>query len=97
MIVTAIEISCAKCGHQAVCSFKEDFAAAQRAIEQLKIQPHGMVCYGNDTDPGIPVRNLDWLSITPRCKHFCSLAAVRTDLSIPPTGGATIHRGSRVK
>lgn len=58
-----IEIACASCLHGAVCKHKDEFAAAQKAVDEATV-------YISD-ERFIELRNIPWIKpVTLKCDHY---------------------------
>lgn len=64
------ETACTNCGHRPVCSKSVEFILAQKAIDDVS------VCARDDG--GLEkVRDMDWLTVELRCRHYITNQTLR--------------------
>lgn len=58
------ETQCSHCDHLQVCSYKEQFLAAQKAVDDVRVQVR-------DTVAKTPLSNFDWIrQVKLECKYY---------------------------
>lgn len=75
-----IEIQCANCIHQEVCSFTKEFLAAQKAIDNLTITLDEYIGPNGREVEMKNLRNFTWIKrVKLECAHFTSKKMMRQD------------------
>lgn len=70
------ETQCSYCDHLKVCSYKEQFLAAQKAVDDVRVQV-------GDSVAKTPLSNFDWIrQVKLECKHYSdrTTPTVRSDI-----------------
>lgn len=66
------ETCCTKCAHKDVCQFKEEYLAAQAAVDNVSVN---LPTKDERANRYINLRNIPWIeSVELKCKHFISAA-----------------------
>lgn len=62
------ETCCTRCAHREVCQYKEEFLAAQNAVDEVSVH---LPVKDEHTVKSILLRNISWIEPTElRCKYF---------------------------
>ena len=66
------ETCCTKCAHKDVCQFKEEYLAAQAAVDNVSVN---LPTKDERANRYINLRNIPWIEpVELKCKHFISAA-----------------------
>lgn len=66
------ETCCTKCAHKEVCQFKEEYLAAQAAVDNVSVN---LPAKDEHANRYINLRNIPWIEpVELKCKHFISAA-----------------------
>lgn len=62
------ETCCTKCAHKDVCQFKEEYLAAQAAVDNVSVN---LPAKDERVNRCIDLRNIPWIEpVELKCKHF---------------------------
>lgn len=69
------ETCCTKCAHKDVCQFKEEYSAAQAAVDDVSVN---LPTKDEHTNRHIRLHDIPWIEpVELKCKHFSPNVAVR--------------------
>ena len=62
------ETCCTKCGHRDVCQYKEEYLAAQAAVDEVSVN---LPSRGDKSIKSIRLRDISWIEPTElKCRYF---------------------------